>query len=256
MSTIVDALIGACLAPETVERMKSPEIAFAAFVKDMEKWFEPIGAATLAVAKSPPSPGYEPFFVRRGVDPVLARMMARLLVRRGRRIEAESQRHREVVEAVQFLAKPARKRSSIACRAGILLAAWDETSIIEAIFDRASLNRVMEFVEALKGAASGEDIGRQRAFEIATILLPYLSNPPGPKISAASAAHEFFLEDPGGVAMLHGYTWSDLQDDFVDEATEATRREFSDDDFDPRPAYRRLKARRRATMGLRRVGAG
>ena len=112
----------------------------------------------------------------------------------------------------------------------------------------------MEFAEALKGAATGDVVACERVTAIAAILLPHLSNPPGPKISAASAAHEFFLEVQAEDAMSPGYTWNPIDQEFVDEMTVATRREFADPDFDPRPAYRRFKARERATKGLSRPG--
>ena len=244
MPTIVDALIDAYFTrPEVGERMKRVETAFAAFMKNMERLFEPIGAATLAIAKSPPSPGYEPFFVRRGADPVLARMMALVLVHRGRRIEAESRRHRAVVEAVRFLAKPGRRSSSIVRRATVLLAAWNESSAIESIFRNAPRNSIMEFAEALKGAATGDVVACERVMAIAAVFLLHLSNPPGPKISAASAAHEFFLEGQAENGRPSGYTWNPIDQEFVDELTIATRREFANPDFDPRPAHRRFKAR-------------
>jgi hypothetical protein len=130
-------------------------------------------------------------------------------------------------------------------RAEVLLAAWNETSIIETIFSNGSLSGESEFVEALRGAAREDDGAYERLTATAAILLPYLLNPRGPKISAASAAHEFFLEAPVEAlsSRAGGYTWRDLEADFVDEQTEATRREFTNPDFDPRPAYRRVKMR-------------
>jgi hypothetical protein len=38
------------------------------------------------------------------------------------------------------------------------------------------------------------------------------------------------------------YTWSDEQEIFTDPLTNATRLEFGKPDFDPRPAYRRVRA--------------
>jgi len=244
MPTLVDALINSYFArPEVIEGMKFIETRLSRFGNTLERALGPVGAAIMAVAVRPPSLGYEPYFVRRGVHPVPARIIARILVHRGRRMAAESRRRRAVVESVRFLARPGRKRSSIARRAEVLLAAWNETLIIERIFSYASLNGAPEFVEALKGAVRREDCACQRVTATATSLLPYLANPRGRKISAATAAHEFFLEAPGRVPSSRGYTWSIIKEDFVDEETEATRREFADPDFDPRPAYRRIKAR-------------
>jgi hypothetical protein len=66
----------------------------------------------------------------------------------------------------------------------------------------------------------------------------------GPKISAASAAHEFFLACLEGIKEAQAYTWSAVLDDFCDSVTKATRLEFEEPHFDPRPARRRVRAGR------------
>jgi hypothetical protein len=42
----------------------------------------------------------------------------------------------------------------------------------------------------------------------------------------------------------NAYSYSELKEDFIDEATRATRLEFPGARFGPQPASRRLKARR------------
>jgi hypothetical protein len=45
--------------------------------------------------------------------------------------------------------------------------------------------------------------------------------------------------------MGQGYTYSPDLEDFTDELTKATRIEFGDPNFDPRPAVRRARARQK-----------
>jgi len=199
-----------------------------------------IGLAIKKVSELPPSPGYEPLLIRSGVDPIAARGLARIVVRHGERRAAESGRHRRVFHAVRFLAKPDRQRRAIFRRAQLLLEAWDKTSIIETVFDDIGL-RETEFIGLLKALIEGRDVDCRRIREIAARLAPHLLLRRGPKIGGASAAHEFFLAGIERVSEAHAYSWSASQEDFTDPVTEATRREFNEPDFDPRPAHRRRK---------------
>jgi hypothetical protein len=196
------------------------------------------------VAESPPSPGYEPWLIERGINPILARMMARLLVRRGKRPAKESVRLPAVVRAFRFLANPRRNRPAISRRVDVLLRAWEETSIIETIFDDAGLDE-FEFIRLLKSVAEGHQVGYRRLTEIAASLAPHLPVRRGRKVSAASAAHEVFLEYAVMRMEPRAYSWNEPKGQFTDPVTEATRREFVRRPFDPRPAYRRLKARQK-----------
>jgi hypothetical protein len=58
-----------------------------------------------------------------------------------------------------------------------------------------------------------------RITEIATAVAPRLSIPRGPKISAASTAHEFLLKELVSVTRWQGYTW--------DPCNEASRKAAS-----------------------------
>lgn len=206
-----------------------------------------LGASTgtflLRAAEAPPSSGYKPWLVENGFSPVVARMMADLIVRRGRRVAVEMARQTEVAKALRFLAGHYRGRSAIARRIRVLLAAWEETSAFDTIFEGSGLD-VFVFIALLKAAALSPNEALPQLREIAAELSLHLSIPCGPKVSAASAAHEFFLEDiVPSIGRSSAYTWSDLEEDFTDSLTEATRREFNEPDFDPRSAYRRIKAR-------------
>jgi hypothetical protein len=95
-------------------------------------------------------------------------------------------------------------------------------------------------------SAAGKRRFKLRRFlppQIAAAVAPLLSIPRGPKISTASAAHEILLEELVSVTGSQGYTWDSYKEDYSDPLTQATRREFRDPDFDPRAAYRRVRAR-------------
>ncbi len=189
-------------------------------------------------AESHPSKAYEPLLIEHGAKPVWARPLASLAISRGFRVANESKREPAVVGAIRFFASPGRSRKAIIRRARVLLAAWNETSIVETIFDDGHLS---EFIGLLTSVIEGREV-----MEIAAAIAPGLSIPRGRKISAASAAHEFLLDEAPSVTHVHGYTWDPITDDFSDPLTQATRREFGCAHFDPRPAHGRSKRRNAA----------
>jgi hypothetical protein len=180
--------------------------------------------------------------IERGVNPILARAMAKIIVRQRNRIERENKRLPDVIEAIRFLANHHRNRPAINRRVNVLLAASMETSAVETVFVNAGLHEG-EFIQLLKSAAEGHEIGYRKLSEIAASLVPHLPNRRGPKVGAESAAHEFFLEHAVKLLGPSSFTWNPVEGKCTDPVTEATRREFGLTKFDPRPACRRLKVR-------------
>lgn len=229
---------------ETVEQLKPYEAGFENLGRTVQEFFRLIGGLIQRVAASPASPGYEPMLIKRGVKPFVARGMAHLFVRRGTRVGSEGKRLLEVAQAIRFLAEPGRQDRAIFRRSKLLLAAWEETSIVGTICHGAGVD-AFEFIELLKTFAKGDDFARRRIAEIAAAVAPHLPTLRGRKVGAASAAHEFLLH-----SLFHmtgspnGFTWHPYKDEFTDSLTKATQVEFQDPDFDPRPAHRRFKARR------------
>jgi hypothetical protein len=245
--TLTDHLQEYLTRPDVVERMKPVQATFYEWLRPFNGFFMQIGTALQRVAEFPPSPGYKPWLIERRSNSIAARGIAHLTVRHGNRIAKESVRLTTVVRAIQFLAKPSRNRPAISRKAAILLAASEETSIIETIFDDAGLEE-FEFIRLLKSVADGDRVAYYRLLEIVASLVPHLPAQQGRNVSAASAAHEFFLEHSVPSMMPNGpraYSWNDEKGRFTDAMTEATRREFGLRSFDPRPAYRRLTARKR-----------
>jgi hypothetical protein len=97
----------------------------------------------------------------------------------------------------------------------------------------------------LKSVVEGREIDRARITAIAAHVSRHLPTERGKRIRASSAAHEFFLDQVVSLEAPRAFTWSNLEDDFTDAVTLATRKEFNDPDFDPRPARRRLRKQRR-----------
>jgi hypothetical protein len=224
--------------------MKPLQAACDRLLRAFSESCKPVEAVIQRAAESPPSRGYEPWLVERGHNPILARMMAAVLVRRGNRVAKESVRLLPVINALRFLADQRHKSRAKSRRVAVLLTAWEGTSIIETIFGDAGLDE-FEFIQLLKSAAEGHEEAYHRLTELAASLAPHLSIPRGPKVRAVSAAHEFFLENAVMRMKPSAFSWNESKGEFTDPVTEATRREFGHSHFNPRPACRRLKARQR-----------
>jgi hypothetical protein len=194
-------------------------------------------AFLLNISRSPASPGYEPLLIKRGENPLLARVTAYLAVDQGRKIADESRKYREVVSAIRFLAQPNRSCWAVNRKIALLLATSRETRIIRSIFIDAGLSDHI-LINLLPSAAQGNEMATERILEIARMAAPRICIRRGPKVTAASAAHELFLEKHG-IRGASAYSYSELEEDFIDEATKATRLEFPGTRFGPQPASRR-----------------
>jgi hypothetical protein len=189
-----------------------------------------------------PSKAYGPYLETQGFAPFLARGLGSLTISLGTREADEAKRVAPVVEAIRFLARGDRQKRAILSRAKLVLAASKETSIVDELFRNAGLHEG-EFLRLLQTAIDGGAIDRERIRTIAASVAPSVRGARGPKITAASAAHELFLKTNASFRLPAGYTQSGIDGDYTDPRTQATRLEFDDPDFDPRPAHRRIKRR-------------
>lgn len=191
-------------------------------------------------AKLQPSPGYEPWLIRHRTNPTVARLMARVLVRRGKRIATEEKQLREIVDALRFLATSRTSRPAVFRRVKILLNAWDQTCLLQELLEKRNIN-ASEFVGLLRAYESNDTEAANRLTRATAQI--HFSLRRGPKIGMASAAHEAFIEFAVKVVEPRIYTWSDVEEDYTDPITEATRCEFGSRRFNPQSACRRLKRR-------------
>ena len=127
-------------------------------------------AYLLNISRSPASAGYEPLLIKRGENPLLARVKAYLAVDQGRKIADESRKYREVVTAVRFLAKPNRSRWAVNRKIALLLAASQETRIIRAIFLEAHDSDHI-LINLLPSATQGNEMAIERILEIARMVV-------------------------------------------------------------------------------------
>jgi hypothetical protein len=238
--------------PEIAEQLKPLDEALVAARMVFESLFSGMVLMTATIAQRAeenfPSKAYGQYLKDRGVHPVCAQPLAGLAISLGTRTANESRQLADVVAALRFLAQGNRRKGAILSRARVLLAAHDETSMLDEIFRKAGLNgtELSELVCLLKGAVDGAPLERDRIREIAAEVAPSLPSARGRKVSAASAVHEQFLETVDRYIGPRGYTYSAYEDNFIDEQTRATRLEFGDPHFDPRPACQRFAARRKA----------
>jgi hypothetical protein len=92
---------------------------------------------------------------------VFAQALASLKISLANRAADESLRLPAVVRAIRFLAKPGRSRRAVVRRAEVLLAAHEETSLIDAIFDGARLSK-SEFIGLLESVIEGREPASHR----------------------------------------------------------------------------------------------
>lgn len=166
--------------------------------------------------------------------------MASLAIKRGVRIADEAKRLPPIVAAIQFLARPGRSRKVIARKAKVLLAAWDETSIIETFFTtrRSARSDLWTCSNASSRAERSSCGGSRRSRP--RLRLGFLFRA-GQRSAPRRRRINFCLKSASSVTGVRGYTWNDCDEDFADPLTQATRQEFDRTDFDPRPARRRSR---------------
>jgi hypothetical protein len=117
---------------------------------------EATGALIQRAAVLPHSTGYEPFVVEQNLNPVLAGMIARLLVRWGKRCANENIRRPVFVGVIRFLAKPGRSRQT-SRKTKALPAAWEKSPLVGRIIKEANLS-ASEFIGWLESALEGRDV--------------------------------------------------------------------------------------------------
>ena len=180
--------------------------------------------------------------VELGYDRNWAGLLAAWVVATGRRKAQAAEMQLKVFEAIRFIAKPGRTKEPFLRQTRIILSACEDTALLDELFEDAPL-RELEFIEHLRLAVEGDRLARQSATAIAAAAIKYRASVPrGPKVSPASAAHEYLLETLRNFRS-GAYTWSDIELVFTDQLTQATAEEFDEPGFDPRPPYRRVRAR-------------
>jgi hypothetical protein len=243
MPTFAEAVVAELAHSGVLERWKPFEELSEEFRKIPGAMFLMASAIANRAEERFPSKAYGPYFEARGFAPFLARGLGSLTIGRGKGHAKEAKWVAPVIEAIRFLARGDGQRRAIVSRAKWVLDARQKTSIVDEPFRNAG-HHEGEFLRLLQTIIDGGAIDRERIRTIAAAIAPSRPRARGPKITAASAAHELFLETNASFEFPNGYTWSDIEGKYVDERTNATRLEFSHPGFDPRTAHRRVKRRR------------
>jgi hypothetical protein len=136
--------------------MKPWQTDYNGLLKAFSGLCEATGALIQRAAVLPHSTGYEPFVVEQNLNPVLAGMIARLLVRWGKRCANENIRRPVFVGVIRFLAKPGRSRQT-SRKTKALPAAWEKSSLVGRIIKEANLS-ASEFIGWLESALEGRDV--------------------------------------------------------------------------------------------------
>jgi hypothetical protein len=197
------------------------------------------------IGRSPPVKAYEAFFAKKGRGRVDARLVANALIKLGVEHHAEVRAGRKLASAVGELAKnEAASPLVISRRAAALRHALNEPaaeSCLQAGCYAAGVRETLDSLNEIIDQAMNRD-GKActRLIEISKALRPHLPNPRGRLPDVPSATHELFLH-----LQKQAYTYDPIKGDMADKATRATRTAMASPDFDPRPAWRRLKKRRR-----------
>jgi hypothetical protein len=188
--------------------------------------------------KYPKDEGYAKFLATLGYDRNWAGMLAAMIVEKGRVRAATAKRSAEFAQALRRLANPRLETEAFLANARVASEAMNTTLLSEGLFKDFF---ELELVRELRFCLAGDLSGRTEVVRIAKAVWRRVWVSRGPKVTHASAAHEYFLESQFGPA---AYTWSPEDEDFTDQLTQATREEFDDPDFNPVPAWRRLRAKR------------
>ena len=192
--------------------------------------------------KYPKDKGYGKVLETLGYDRNWAGMLAAMIVEEGRVRAATAKRSTEFAQALRRLGNPRLETEAFLANAKMALEAMSGTVLTRGLFDGLPRFDGLLFIRALRFCLAGDLSDRPHVSRIAKAIWRRVAVSRGPKLTHASAAHEYFLESQS-IFELAAFAWSPEDEDFTDRLTQATREEFDDPDFNPVPARRRLRAK-------------
>jgi hypothetical protein len=192
--------------------------------------------------KYPKDKGYGKFLETLGYDRNWAGMLAARIVEEGRVQAGTAKKGSEFAQALRRLANPRLETEAFLANAKLALEALAGTELTRGLFDERPRFEGLVFIRALRFCLAGDLSDRPHVCRIAKAIWRRVAVSRGPKLTPASAAHEYFLETQS-IFENAAFTWSPYSEDFTDRLTQATREEFDDPDFNPVPARRRLRAK-------------
>jgi hypothetical protein len=193
--------------------------------------------------KYPKDRGYGKFLETLGYDRNWAGMLAAMIVEEGRVRAATAKRGSEFAQALRRLANPRLETKGFLANAKVVFETMNGTTLTHGLFDDLPSFEGLSFIGAVRLSLAGNLSSRAEVHRISKAIWRRVAVSRGPKLTHASAAHEYFLESQS-IFKDAAFTWSPEDEDFTDRLTQATREEFDDPDFNPVSARRRLRDKR------------
>lgn len=202
-----------------------------------------IADAVQAIESSHPVPGYEEQLRSPEDHPVVAKAMAHQVLRLGEERLTQAEPSRMLASAVRALLRAEKSSHLVVSRRAAQIKIALTNSVAKKAFEQAceqagEISAIYNIEPLLNEVIERQGASREALLTICRKVKPRLPDPRGRSRKLISATHEVFLEVTG-----RAYTHDPVNEDFIDPATQATRIAFSEPDFDPRPARRRLNKR-------------
>ncbi len=214
---------------------------FSRHIEDAIPALRQIFVALQRIEQSPPVAGYEDFLIKKGFEPIVARLLARNFLRFGAELPKERQAERKLASAVYALVAAGKATPLvISRRAQAIAAALDNGMALPSLRAACAKARIPEteysIQELVERATRRDAIACSRLIEICPALKPNLVNPRGLILTKATATHEVALH-----FVKQAYTYDSINNVFKDPASQATSIAMNIKKFDPRSALRRFR---------------
>lgn len=157
--------------------------------------------------KHPKGKGYAKFLAELGYDRNWAGMLAAMIVEEGRVRVATSQKKTEFAHALRRLANPRLDKEAFLANAKVVLDAMSGTHLTRGLFKGLPPFEELSFIRALRFCVAGDMSERADACRIAAAIRCRVTISRGPKLTHASAAHQYFLETQS-IFRPAAFTWS------------------------------------------------
>ncbi len=144
--------------------------------------------------KHPKDRGYARFLAAHGYDPNRAGLLAAKIVEEGRVRAATSKLSTEFAQAPHQLANPCLEAEAFLANCRLVRETMDGTALATGLFRELRLFEGLVFIRELRFCLAGDLSGRAEVTRIASAVWRRAVVSRGPKLSHASASHEYFLE--------------------------------------------------------------
>jgi hypothetical protein len=198
------------------------------------------------VEAGPPVAGYEAVLLKNGCPAFEALLIAYLIQYCGEALKRENDAERCLASGLRAIAKVEGKSTIVITRRAKALRDRLGSSCVQAALGRACTkagrpNLAVELSKLIENAADRDPAACHAILIHAACLLPHLPDPRGRPLNLATAKHELLIEELHHRGRPRAFTWSPVEANFLDPATQATRTAVGNPSFDPRYAARRWK---------------